>query len=64
MHELDKMSDGADIQNTLLEITGQKTVPNIFIGGTHVGGFSDLSAKIKNGVAINLLDQNGIHYNL
>ena len=39
-------------------------MPNIFIGGTHIGGFTDLSAKIKNGVAINLLDQHGIHYNL
>lgn len=64
VHELDKLANGADMQNTLQEITGQRTVPNIFIGGTHVDGFSDLSAKIKSGVAINLLEQNGIHYNL
>ena len=64
VHELDKLPEGADMQNTLQEITGQRTVPNIFIGGTHIGGFTDLSAKIKNGVAINLLDEHGIHYNL
>ena len=28
----------------MIEITGRKTVPQIFIGDTHVGGFDDLSA--------------------
>ena len=28
---------GAEIQATLAEMTGQKTVPNVFIGGQHVG---------------------------
>ena len=28
----------------MIEITGRKTVPQIFIGETHVGGFDDLSA--------------------
>ena len=42
--ELDEESDGADIQNYLFEKTGQRTVPNIFIGGKHIGGSSDLSS--------------------
>ena len=28
---------GAELQATLAEMTGQKTVPNVFIGGQHVG---------------------------
>ncbi|KAK6544453.1 hypothetical protein TWF694_001148 [Orbilia ellipsospora] len=40
--ELDQVEDGDDIQNALKEISGQKTVPNIFIGGKHIGGNSDL----------------------
>lgn len=40
--ELDEIEDGAEIQEALLELTGQRTVPNIFIGGQHIGGNSDL----------------------
>jgi glutaredoxin 3 len=29
----------------LADITGQKTVPNIFIAQQHIGGNSDLQAK-------------------
>jgi len=31
---------GAEIQATLAEITGQKTVPNVFISGQHIGNLS------------------------
>ena len=34
--------DGRLIQDELLEITGQRTVPNVFIQGMHVGGNSDV----------------------
>jgi glutaredoxin len=34
--------DGSIIQAELLAMTDQRTVPNIFIGGTHIGGNSDL----------------------
>ncbi|GES60777.1 teaA receptor TeaR [Aspergillus terreus] len=43
--ELDKESDGSAIQDALQEITGQRTVPNIFINKKHIGGNSDLQAK-------------------
>lgn len=42
--ELDEIPDGQEIQDALLEITGQRTVPNIFIAGEHIGGNSDLQA--------------------
>ena len=37
--------DGSDIQAALKEITGQSSVPNIFIGQKHIGGNSDLQEK-------------------
>jgi len=43
--ELDQVADGAAIQDALEEITGQNTVPNIFIAKQHIGGNSDLQAK-------------------
>ncbi|EEQ28102.1 Glutaredoxin [Microsporum canis] len=43
--ELDKVDDGPAIQDALLEITKQRTVPNIFIKQQHIGGNSDLTAK-------------------
>ncbi|RCK55852.1 Glutaredoxin-2, mitochondrial [Candida viswanathii] len=42
--ELDELDDGAEIQEALLELTGQRTVPNVFIGGQHIGGNSDVQA--------------------
>lgn len=43
------MDDGADIQAALLEMTGQKTVPNVFIKGQHVGGNDATQAAAKSG---------------
>lgn len=51
--EIDKMDDGKEIQDYLLEKTGQRTVPNIFIGGKHIGGNSDLEA-LRNKGELNL----------
>jgi glutaredoxin 3 len=33
----------------MMRITGRRTVPQIFIGSTHVGGCDDLIALDKNG---------------
>ena len=33
----------------MMEKTGRRTVPQIFIGETHVGGFDDLSALNREG---------------
>jgi glutaredoxin 3 len=37
--------DGSAIQNALEEMTGQRSVPNIFIAKKHIGGNSDLQGK-------------------
>lgn len=34
----DYVEDGSEIQAALAEWTGQRTVPNVFIGGKHIGG--------------------------
>ncbi|RFU25295.1 hypothetical protein B7463_g11034, partial [Scytalidium lignicola] len=43
--ELDQVDDGAEIQDALTEISGQRSVPNIYIKKQHIGGNSDLQAK-------------------
>ncbi|KAL0589697.1 hypothetical protein ABG067_002246 [Albugo candida] len=53
--ELDLVQDGEAIQATLHEMTGQNTVPNIFIGGQFVGGNSDLQKLEKEGVLVEKL---------
>ncbi|GJJ78961.1 glutaredoxin 3 [Entomortierella parvispora] len=47
--ELDNEETGAAIQAYLLELTGQRTVPNIFISQKHIGGCDDLFKLEKSG---------------
>ena len=39
--ELDPVSDGANLQEALHQLTGRKTVPNVFVDGTSIGGSDD-----------------------
>ena len=39
----------------MMEKTGRRTVPQIYIGDTHVGGFDDLSALDREGKLDHLL---------
>ncbi|KAG6818900.1 hypothetical protein H0H93_000469 [Arthromyces matolae] len=49
VYELDEREDGADIQNYLQQKTGQRTVPNIFVNGEHVGGCDAVTKSFKAG---------------
>jgi glutaredoxin 3 len=40
----------------MMELTGMRTVPQIFIGGTHIGGCDDLIA-LNNGGKLDVLLQ-------
>jgi glutaredoxin 3 len=40
----------------MIDITGRRTVPQIFIGSTHVGGCDDLVALDSNGGLLPLLN--------
>ncbi|KAJ4712363.1 glutaredoxin-like [Melia azedarach] len=53
--ELDKESDGSIIQSALGEWTGQRTVPNVFIGGKHIGGCDTVVEKHQEGKLVPLL---------
>lgn len=55
IHELNKMEDGPDVQQALLDLTGQRTVPNVFIKGNHIGGNDDTQAAAKSGKIQELL---------
>ncbi|GAA0186098.1 oxidoreductase [Lithospermum erythrorhizon] len=57
--ELDKESDGGDIQAALAEWTGQRTVPNVFIGGKHIGGCDTTIQKHQQGELVPLLTAAG-----
>jgi glutaredoxin 3 len=47
--ETDLVENGEKTKKYLEQMTGQKTIPNIFIAGNHVGGNSDLQEGLKNG---------------
>ncbi|ONI19627.1 hypothetical protein PRUPE_3G288100 [Prunus persica] len=57
--ELDTESDGAQIQSALGEWSGQRTVPNVFIGGNHIGGCDTTTALHKEGKLVPLLSEAG-----
>lgn len=47
--ELDDLADGDNVQSALSEVTGRRTVPQVFIGGTFIGGCDDTMAALKSG---------------
>ncbi|OWM65436.1 glutaredoxin-like [Punica granatum] len=57
--ELDRQSDGSDIQSALAEWTGQRTVPNVFIGGKHIGGCDTVTEMHQAGKLLPLLKDAG-----
>jgi len=44
-----------DRRDEMMSRTGRRTVPQIFIGATHVGGFDELSALDREGKLVPLL---------
>ena len=55
--EIDVAADSA-LRAAVRELTGRRTVPQIFIGDLHVGGFDDLQQLDVNGSLDQLL---GVH---
>ena len=47
--ELNERDDGPAIQAALATICGQRTVPNTFINGEHLGGNDDAQREAKSG---------------
>ena len=53
--ELDELADGADMQMELAQMSGQRTVPNVFIKGQHLGGNDDTQRAARSGKLQELL---------
>jgi cysteine synthase A len=53
---------GGKIRAVLAGRTGAKTIPQIFIGGTHVGGATDLFDAWRSGAARDLLAKRGVAF--
>lgn len=47
--EVNLKDNGADFQAALANVSGQRTVPNVFINGEHVGGADDTKAAAESG---------------
>lgn len=47
--ELDDVPNGGQIQAALLDLSGQRTVPNVFVKGNHLGGNDDTQAAARTG---------------
>ena len=45
-----------EVKQQMIEITGRRTVPQIYIGATHVGGFDDLAQADREGRLTQLLN--------
>jgi len=58
--EIDQEANGPEVQAALLQFTGQRTVPNIFINRKHIGGADGLSALDARGELVERLKEAGI----
>ncbi len=51
-----RIDENPEQRAQMMEITGRRTVPQIFIGDTHVGGCDDLIALDQRGELVPLLN--------
>ena len=55
VHELDQHPQGDAIQRELYAMSGQRTVPNVFVRGQHLGGNDDTHRVHRSGQLSKLL---------
>ena len=58
-----KDNRGGDIRAVLLDLTGQPTIPQIFVGGEHVGGATETFDAFNDGSLKYLLTKYNVAYN-
>jgi glutaredoxin 3 len=61
--ELDQAKTGAAMQSLLKDASGQRTVPNVFVDGEHVGGSSELQGEWNSGAFQKRLEKAGVPFN-
>jgi len=54
---------GGQIRAAISEQTGLKTIPQIYIGGRHIGGATELFDAARDGTMAGLLEQNNVSWN-
>ena len=54
---------GGEIRAALHERTGAKTIPQIFIGGEHIGGATELFDACRDGKMQEMLVHNNVAWN-
>lgn len=54
---------GGKLRAALRETTGQKTIPQIYIGGRHIGGATDFFDAAKDGSLAKMLEKNSVTWN-
>jgi cysteine synthase A len=60
--EFQKEDLGGRIRGVLADRTGAKTLPQVFVGGEHIGGATDTFDAWRNGTLQTRLDQKGVRY--
>lgn len=50
--DMDQIVDGVEMQDELEKLSGQRTVPNVFVGGEHLGGADATTALHRQGKLI------------
>ena len=57
-------ANGAEIQSTLFEMSGQRTVPNTYIKGKHLGGADDTLKAHSDGKLMQMIRDETYDYDL
>ena len=60
--EYQKDDKGGKIRAALRERTGSKTIPQIFVGGQHIGGATETFDALKDGSLSKLLEANKVEW--
>jgi cysteine synthase A len=60
--EFQKEDLGGRIRGVLADRTGAKTLPQVFVGGEHIGGATDTFDAWRNGTLQARLDKKGVSY--
>ncbi len=61
--EYQEGNKGGNIRAAIYEKTGLKTIPQIYIGGKHIGGATELFDACKDGSMQKALQENSVSYN-
>jgi cysteine synthase A len=53
---------GGELRAALRQVTGVPTIPQVFVGGKHVGGATELFDAWKSGQLQKILEENSVPY--